>query len=139
MMPITSIARESRGVETKHRANLSGAQGGNQTIKAGSLDGATCGATEIVVDHFDIGEAASTSDFNLLVLAPLALKFQLNRRGRRRGDIAARLALETHCRKESVMRCHRCPPALLRRPPRAGAAPSLSARLGAPPVSWPEI
>ena len=33
MMPITSIARESRGVETKHRANLSGAQGGNQTIK----------------------------------------------------------------------------------------------------------
>src|SRR6266404_8851250 len=31
------------------------------------------------------------------------------------------------------------PPALLRRPPRAGAAPSPSARLGAPPVSWPEI
>src|SRR6516165_9378397 len=84
MMPITSIARESRGVETKHRANLSGAQGGNQTIKAGSLDGATCGATEIVVDHFDIGEAASTCDFNQLVLAPLALQVQSNLESQRR-------------------------------------------------------
>src|SRR5207253_10081247 len=93
MMPITSIAREPRGVETKHRANLSGAQGGNQTIKAGSLDGATCGATEIVVDDFDIGEAAATCDFNQLVLAPLAVQVQLNRRGRRLADMAGRLAL----------------------------------------------
>src|SRR5205807_10632730 len=116
MMPITSIARESRGVETKHRANLSGAQGGNQTIKAGSLDGATCGATEIVVDHFDIGEAASTCDFNQLVLAPLALQVQLNLLWRRLADIDDRLALENHCWKESVMRCHRRPPALPPRP-----------------------
>jgi hypothetical protein len=35
MMPITSVAGESRGVETKHRANLSGAQGGHQAIEAG--------------------------------------------------------------------------------------------------------
>src|SRR5438132_4855669 len=60
MMPITSVGRESRGVETEHRANLSGAQGGNQAIEARSFDGATCSTTEIVVDHFDIGEAAST-------------------------------------------------------------------------------
>src|SRR5260370_36704367 len=93
MMPITSIARESRGVETKHRANLSGAQSGNQTIKAGSLDGATCGATEIVVDHFDIGEAASPCDFNQLVLAPLALQVQLNLLWRRLPAIDTRLAL----------------------------------------------
>ena len=31
-MPITSIARESRGLETEHRANLSSAQGGNQAM-----------------------------------------------------------------------------------------------------------
>jgi len=74
MMPITSIARESRGLETEHRTNLSGAQGGNQAIEARSFDGATCSTTEIVVDHFDIGEAASTCDFNQLVLAPLALQ-----------------------------------------------------------------
>jgi len=106
-MPITSIARESRGVETKHRADLSGAQRGNQTIEAGSFDGATCSATEIVVDHFDIGEAASTNDFNQLVLAPLALQVQLNLLWRRLADIDDRLTLENHCRKESVMRCHR--------------------------------
>jgi len=41
MMRITSIARESRGVETKHGANLSGAQSGNQAIEAGSFDGTT--------------------------------------------------------------------------------------------------
>jgi hypothetical protein len=74
MMPITSIARESRGLETEHRANLSGAQGGNQAIEARSFDGATRSTTEIVVDHFDIGEAASTCEFNQLVLAPLALQ-----------------------------------------------------------------
>ena len=73
-MPITSIACESRGLETKHGANLSGTQGGNQAIEAGSFDGATCSTTEIVVDHFDIGEAASACDFNQLVLAPLALQ-----------------------------------------------------------------
>jgi len=107
MMPVTSIARESRGVETKHGANLSGAQSGNQAIEAGSFDGATCGATEIVVDYFDIGEAPSTCDFDQLVLAPLALQVQLNLLRRRLADIDDGLALQNHRRKESVMRCHR--------------------------------
>ena len=107
MMPITSIAREPRGIETKHRANLSGAQGGNKAIEAGSLDGAACSTTEIVVDHFDISETASTCHFNQLVLAPLALKVQLNLLWRRLADIDDRFALENNCRKESVMRCHR--------------------------------
>src|ERR1700739_2569376 len=106
-MTITSIGREARGGETEPRANLSGAQGGNQTIEARSFDGATCSTTEIVVDRFDIGEAASTCDFNQLVLAPLALQVQLNLLWRRLADIDERLALENHCRKESVMRCHR--------------------------------
>ena len=56
MMPITSIARESRGVETEHCANLSGAQGGDQAIEAGSFDSAARGATKIVVNYVDIGE-----------------------------------------------------------------------------------
>jgi len=107
VMPITSIAGESRGVETKHRANLSGAQGGNEAIEAGAFDGTTCGATKIVVDHFNIGEATSTCDFNQLVLAPLAFQIQLNLLWRRLADIDDRLALEDNCRKESVMRCHR--------------------------------
>jgi hypothetical protein len=107
MMPITSIARESRCVETKHRANLSGAQGGNEAIEAGPFDGATGGATQIVVDYFNICEAASTCDFNQLVLAPLALQVQLNLLWRRLADIDDRLSLENHCWKERVMRGHR--------------------------------
>ena len=63
-MPITSIAGKSRGVETKHRANLSGTQGGHQAIEAGAFDGTTCGAAKIIVDHLNIGEAALTCDFN---------------------------------------------------------------------------
>ena len=106
-MPITSVGRESRGVETEHRANLSGAQGGNQAIEAGPFDGAARSATKIIIDHFNIGEPASTCDFNQLVLAPLALQVQLNLLWRRLADIDDRLALENHCRKESVMRCHR--------------------------------
>jgi hypothetical protein len=106
-MPVASIAREPRGIETKHGANLSGAQGGNEAIEAGSLDGATCSTTEIVVDYFDIGEATSTCDFNQLVLASLALQVQLNLLWRRLPDIDDCLALQNHCRKESVMRCHR--------------------------------
>jgi len=86
---------------------LSGAQTSNKTIKAGPFDDATCGAAKIVIDHFDIGEAASTRDFNQLVLAPLALQVQLNLLWRRLADIDDCLALENHCWKESVMRCHR--------------------------------
>jgi hypothetical protein len=47
--------RASRGVETKHRANLSGTQGGHQAIEAGAFDGTTCGAAKI--DYLNIGEA----------------------------------------------------------------------------------
>jgi hypothetical protein len=106
MMPISAIACEPRGIETQHRANLSGAQGGNQAIEAGPFDGAARSATKIIVDHFNVGEPASTCDFNQFVLAPLALQVQLNLLWRRLADIDDRLALENHCRKESVMRCH---------------------------------
>jgi len=107
MVPVAAITGEPRGIKAEHSANLSGAQSGNQAVEAGSLDSATCGATEIVVDYFDIGEAAPTCDFNQLVLAPLALQVQLNLLWRRLADIDDRLALQNHCRKESVMRCHR--------------------------------
>jgi hypothetical protein len=107
MVPVTAITGEPRGIKAEHSANLSGAQRGNQAIEAGSLDGATCGATEIVVDYFDIGEAASTCDFDQLVLASLALQVRLNLLLRRLPDIDDGFALQNHCRKESVMHCHR--------------------------------
>src|SRR5438552_13546399 len=87
MMPITSIAREPRGIKAEHSADLSGAQRGHQAIEARAFDGATCSSTEIVVDHFDIGKAAPTCDFDQLVLASLALQVQLNLLWRRLADI----------------------------------------------------
>ena len=45
MMPVAAIAREPRGIEAEHRADLAGAQRGDQAIEAGPLDGAArrCG------------------------------------------------------------------------------------------------
>jgi len=56
------------------RADLSGAQGGNQSIEAGPFDGAARSATKIVVNHFNAGKPPLTCDFDQLVLAPLALQ-----------------------------------------------------------------
>jgi hypothetical protein len=107
MMPVTPIACEPRGIETQHRTNLSGAQGGDQAIEAGPFDGAARSATKVVVDHVDVGEPASTCDFDQLVLPPLAFQVRLDLLRGRLADIDHRLALQNGCRKESVMRCHR--------------------------------
>ena len=105
-MPITSIACESRGIETEHCTNLSGAQPGNEAIEAGPFNGAARCATKIVVNHLDVGEAASTCDFDQLVLPPLAFQVQSNLLRRQLADIDDRLALQNGCRKESVMHGH---------------------------------
>ena len=138
-MPVAAIACEPRGIEAQHRANLPGAQGGDQAIEAGPLDGATRRATEIVVDDLDVGEAASTCDFNQLVLAPLAFQVRLDLLRRRLADIDDRLALQNGCRKEAscvviagLLHCHA---ARLEQEPRQRPR----ARLGAPPESCPEI
>jgi hypothetical protein len=107
MMPVTPIACEPRGIETQHRTNLSGAQGGDQAIEAGPFDGAARSATKIVVNDVDVGEAASTCDFDQLVLPPLAFQVRLDLLWRRLANINDRLTLQNGYRNESVMRCHR--------------------------------
>jgi hypothetical protein len=107
MVPVAAIAREPRGIEAEHSADLPGAQGGDQAIEAGPFDGATRGATKIVVNHVDVGEPASTCDFDQLVLPPLAFQVRLDLLRGRLADIDDRLALQNGCRKESIMRCHR--------------------------------
>ena len=88
-----------------HRAATRRSKPGRSTVPLAD-------AAEIVVDDFDVGEAAPTCDLDQLVLAPLALQVRLNLLRRRLADIDDRLALQHGCRKESVMRCHRRPPAL---------------------------
>jgi hypothetical protein len=98
---------QGAGIETQHRTNLSGAQGGDQAIEPGPFDSAARSATKIVVDHVDVGEPASTCDFDQLVLPPLAFQVRLDLLWRRLADIDDSLALQNGWRNESVMRCHR--------------------------------
>jgi hypothetical protein len=107
MVPVAAIAREPRGIEAEHSADLPGAQGGDQAFEAGPFDGATRGATKIVVNHVDVGEPAPTCDFDQLVLPPLTFQVRLDLLRGRLADIHDRLALQNGCRKESIMRCHR--------------------------------
>src|SRR5262252_2198410 len=138
MMPIAAIACQSRGIEAQHRTDLSGAQSGNQTIEAGPFDSAVRSSAKIVVDHFDVAEPTSTCDFDQFVLAPLTLKVQLDLSRRRLAHIDDRLALQNDCWQESVIRCHRRPPALPCRCPRAGGVLAPSVRPGAPSMPCPE-
>src|SRR5215469_7219080 len=56
VMPIAPVAREPRGVEAQHGADLSGAQPGDEPVEAGARRRAAGGTAEIVVDHFDVAE-----------------------------------------------------------------------------------
>ncbi len=51
---------------------------------------------KIIVDHLNIGEAASTCDFNQLVLASLAFQVQLNLLWRRSTAECLALSLRTN-------------------------------------------
>ena len=123
MVPVAAIAREPRGIEAEHSADLPGAQSGDQSVEPRPVDSATRRSAEIVVNDLDGGEATPPRDIDELVLAPLALKVGLHLLGRRLADIDDRLALQHGCRKERVMRGHRPPPALRCRLPRAADAP----------------
>ena len=57
-------ARSSRGIETKHGADLSSAQGRYQAIEALSFDGTARRSTEIIINDLDAREATSTCHLN---------------------------------------------------------------------------
>src|SRR3546814_5891878 len=68
VMPVTPIARQARGVEAEHGANLPGAERRDQAFEAGSGHHAARRAAKIVVDHLDPPEAAVPGDLDELVL-----------------------------------------------------------------------
>jgi hypothetical protein len=96
MVPAAAVAREPRGVEAQHRANLPCAKRCDQAIKARALDRSACSPPKIV-DDFDVRETAPARDIDQLVLAPLALQIRLHlfaastAEHRRRPCAAARL------------------------------------------------
>lgn len=46
-MPVATVAGEAGGIETKHGADLAGAQSGDETLEAGALDGAAGRAADL--------------------------------------------------------------------------------------------
>jgi hypothetical protein len=124
MMPVAAVPSEPRGIEAEYSADLAGAQRGDQSVEAGPVDSAARGTAEIVVDDLDFCEAAPPCGIDEFVLAPLALQVRPDLLRRRLTDIDNRFALQHGCRKQSVMRGHRRPPVLRRRPLREVAAPA---------------
>jgi hypothetical protein len=99
VMPIATIPGEPRGVEAKNGANLAGAQPSDEPVKSGPGDGAARGATEVIVDHFDVAKSASASLVNELILTPLALQVDLNLGLRRLANVDDGLPLEDRGRQ----------------------------------------
>jgi hypothetical protein len=99
MMPISTIARKARSIEAQHGTDLSSAKSSNQAVEAGPFCGAARRATKIVVDHFNVGEATLTRNFDKLLLALLALQVRLDLLRRGLTDIDHGFALQNVCRK----------------------------------------
>src|SRR5215831_11949856 len=55
-MPVAAIAGETRGLDREHRADVSGADCADQTIKAGAGDAASR-AAKVIIDDLDASPA----------------------------------------------------------------------------------
>src|SRR5262249_23672843 len=71
-MPVAAIAGETRGLDREHRADVSGADCADQTIKAGAGDAASR-AAKVIIDDLDASPAELPSAIGERILAALAL------------------------------------------------------------------
>ena len=108
-MPIAAVAGEPRGVEAQDGADLAGAQPCDQAVEAGPRHRSAGGSAEIVIDDFDVDEAALAGDIDQIILAPLALEIGHDLGLRRLAHIDDRLALEDGGRNQ-LSACHRQAP-----------------------------
>jgi len=111
VMPVPAVARQPRGVEAEHRADLAGAKRSDELLKTRPCDHAAGGPAQVVVDHLDGAEAAAASDVDQLVLPTPALGIRLDLPRRRLPHVDHRLALQNGRRKD-LNACHRSVPPL---------------------------
>src|SRR6516225_8343471 len=109
MMPITAIAGEPRRIEAHDGADLARAEPSNKSIKARPCDGPTGRPTHIVVDDFDVCEAALAGNLDKIILSPLALQIGHDLGLRRLAHVDDGFALEHACWKK-ITACHRQAP-----------------------------
>lgn len=109
MMPVAPIASEPRSVETQHGANLAGAKPGNQSVETRPRHCAARGASQVVVDDFDVAEAAAARFADQIILPPLTFKISLDLALGRLPDVDHGFPLQNRHGKE-LSACHRCSP-----------------------------
>ena len=95
-MPVPTIAGETRGVETHDSADFTGAEAGNELLKAGARHGATGRSAKIVVDDLNIAKTPAASVLDEIVLAALALAIDLDLRLGGLAHIYDRLTAQDH-------------------------------------------
>src|SRR3982751_1278644 len=122
VMPVASIARESRGIQAQHSSNVPGAQGRHEPLEAWSDHHAAGGLTQIVIDDLDGVEPPSPRDLDEFVLLPLALPIELDLSGRRLPDIDDGFARQ-HRGWQEISAVHRHAPSSERRRLREECAP----------------
>ncbi len=94
MMPVPSVARQTRRIQTQNRPDLSGTEPPDKPLEAGPGHRSTRRAAKVVVDDFDIAKSTALRFLNKLVLTTLALEVHLDLRLGRLADINNRLAFE---------------------------------------------
>jgi hypothetical protein len=105
-MPIATVPGEAGCVEAEDSSDLSGAQPGDELLKARASHRSACGAAQIVVDHFDVPKTPPPGFIDELILATLALEVELNLRLRRLANVDDGLPLEDRGRQQ-INACHR--------------------------------
>lgn len=130
VMPVTTVARQTRGIEAKHGADLPGTQSCHQTLEARPGHHAARRPAKIVVDDLYTPKPAGPGDLYQLVLPSLALEIDLDLRRRRLPDVDHSLARENGGGKCLNVRHRDLPPRVPR--PRSGESRVSSLPFGVP-------
>src|SRR5712672_406307 len=73
MVPVTTVASQTRGFNTKDGPDLPGTDLGNQSLESRALDQAGAGSPKVLVDHSDVAESQLPGTICQVVLATLTL------------------------------------------------------------------
>jgi hypothetical protein len=73
-MPIATVSREPGCIEAQNGADIAGTQPCNQAIEAGARLRSARRPAQVVINDFNIDEAALAGDIDQIILTSLALQ-----------------------------------------------------------------
>jgi hypothetical protein len=109
MVPVPTVTGQTGRVETKNRADLTGAQAGDEPLEARARHRSAGRPAEIVVDDLDIAKTPAARFFDEIVLAALALAMDLHLGLGGLTHVHDRLAVQDRCRQRISVRHRRSP------------------------------